>query len=262
MKNLLIILLCLIALYSCTDDDCPIEPNPCSEFPDNFEIITSTAKRGWCNGDAQVSPGEYQTYFFDTFSSRPALRIQFSTNYNYDSLRWKIGNDPTIYREKEIKIDFLSPFGDIIITCIGWRKVNLECFGNQDNGIDTIQRKISIFHLDDAPIFGTFKGANLGTNDSFNVTLGRDTLYDNNIGEYYENYFSGLPRGSTNKVREVFYSWLSCVGATSKGATTQDGLAICYIEALINRNNHDNIEIRWRNIDNQITQTFKGKRIK
>jgi len=260
MKKLFLFFLLLTFLYSCKED-CPEEIDPCDVYPSEFNIITSQEKRTPCTGDPKVEFGDYEEYFYDTFAITPALRIQFKTNFEFDSVKWQLGDDLTIYAQSQPIIDFSRPSQEVQVTCIGWRKVNSECFGINDDGVDTITKKISIFHIDDAPIFGTFKGTNEGENDSFMVHLGRDTLQDDIIGEYYLNFFQGLPKYSTYKIKNLEYKWFTCQGTSSNGHITPDGLSVCHINATLNRQNQDIISISWMT-NNEIPRTFRGIRIK
>jgi len=239
-----------------------VEPDPCSEYPSEFKIITSQEKRTWCTGDPTVDFGDYEEYQYDTFAITPALRVEFKVNFEYDSLKWRLGNDPTMYSLNRPIIDFNQPLGEILVVCIGWRTVNTECFGSQDDGIDTITKKISIMHINDAPIFGTFRGVNEEQSDSFSVKLGRDTLQDSMIGEYYLNFFEGLPQASTNRIDNVKYKWFTCQGTSGNGHVSPDGLSVCHFDAQIDRKNSDLITIKWINNNDMIPRIFRGIRLK
>lgn len=250
----------LLAVHSCRDE-CPVEPDPdpCQAYPASFDILTLTTKRSYCIGDPSVKIGDFELYGYDTFVAGPFF-VQFATNFEYDSVKWQFGSDPTIYHQNKQVMDFLGYEGKILATCIGWRAANTSCFGIDDDGVDTLTREITFLNLNDAPTYGRFKGTNDGELDSFVVYFGRDTIWDSN-GEHYRDFFQGLPQNSTWKTQEITFGWFTRKGGGGPGGFTGDGLSICNFEAIIDRNNSDLVTIHWMTKD-KTTRIFRGKRIK
>lgn len=261
MKKFLYLIIVLLAVQSCRDDDCPVEPDPCSEYPEEIEIITSLRNRSYCPIDESNEHGEYSQYLLDTFID--PSRILFELNYEYDSVHWQLGNDPRIFRTNQLLFDFFEYSGDVIIKAIAYRNKNSKCFGADDDGIDSIFRTINIQSLYNAPIFGTYRGIEVGTTDSFNFTIGIDTFisdFDPNE-EYYETYYQGLPKGSNLK-HKFGMTWESIFDQNSPANRSLDGLALCYTNACLDTENYNSIIVHWRMKDiEEVPRIFKGTRI-
>jgi hypothetical protein len=258
MKKLFIFFLLLTFLHSCKED-CPVEPNLCDLFPEKFEILTSIKRYQFCN---DVEYDEFAVYPYDTFRT-PNAYIRFELNYSYDSVVWKVQNDPKIWRQNILNLGFSKPFGRITVQAIGYRPGNNDCFGSEDDGIDTIQRTIALLHEDDSPIFGTFRGTNDGESDSFNIVIGRDTFVGQDNLPYYENYFSGLPKNSQLKLDRFIYRWYSFYSAEEKGGISFDDLALCYTSGRLYGPFNNQIEVKWRIANNEETpRIFNGVGIK
>jgi hypothetical protein len=134
----------LLALPSCNPDDpCMDETNPdcinydpCKvEYPEKFEIDIL-----WLNTFTleDFLPTE------DTIHVAPQ-DLAFKTNFEYDSIFWQIGTDPTIHNENSFSIRFEDNVinSEVLVTARCHRAINTKCFGNNDDGIDTLQQLIS-----------------------------------------------------------------------------------------------------------------------
>lgn len=261
MKKLLYLLVVFLAVQGCKDQECPVEPDPCSEYPNNIKLTTLLLNRSFCPLSKDAVWNEYSEYTLDTFIE--GSRILFELNYSYDSVRWQIGNDPRVRNEKRILSDFYDFTGNVVIRAVAYRKINIECFGVADDGIDSIYRTINIQSLYDSPVFGKFRGVEIGTTDSFNFTIGIDTFISDfdPDEEYYETYYQGLPKGSVLK-QKFGMTWKGIFGINNPAARSLDGLALCYTHAYLENKNRNELTVHFRMKDTEDTpRSFKGKRI-
>lgn len=189
MKKFLYLIIILLAVQGCRDDDCPIEPDPCSEYPEEMEIDISV-----------VNPQNINEYIpsIDSIFVTPRTLL-FQTNFEYDSIRWQIGSDPEIRTVSSLPLRFENNVQNtsIRINAMGYRPINKECFGEEDDGIDTLSRIITFRNREDSPLYGVWRGTNDGEKDSFNVEIQR-LYYTNSRGETFFDgtRFTGLPKGT------------------------------------------------------------------
>jgi len=117
-----------------------------------------------------------------------------STIECYDSLRWIIGSDPTVYTQKEFSLFFDATWtGQTIpITLIVKQEPNKKCNPN-DDGIDTLTRLLYFKQYDQINShFGDFQGFNIdNTHDVFNISI----QFPSQTGSGYT--FQNLPKGSS-----------------------------------------------------------------
>ncbi len=187
LYNLLVLALLLPA---CKPDDCPVEPDPCAEYPEKMEIeILETNNLLNATNETWYVPTKYTDFV------RPT-GLAFKMNYNYDSIVWQIGSDPSLIRNTTARVSFPFGFiGDVTVRAIGYREINNTCFGTNDDGIDTLYKTITYHRKEDSIIFGTYRGTNDGESDSFNITI-RPYQEGDVWGEDY-SYHYGLPNGNT-----------------------------------------------------------------
>ena len=162
------IVLLAFTLNACKDD-CPVEPEPCSEYPEKMEITLM-----WPNYLQRTSQ---ETPYVPTTDTAFSLqqRIIFETNFEYDSIFWQVGSDPAVVNNPSYSIQFQNE-GSITTRAICYRDTNRVCFGPDDDSIDTLYKTITIHHYTDAEIIGTYRGTNDGESDSFNFRVWYDTL--------------------------------------------------------------------------------------
>jgi hypothetical protein len=182
MKKLISILIVLLTFNACKDD-CPVEPDPCSEYPEEMEITLM-----WPNYLQRTSQETPFVPTTDTAFSIFQLLI-YKTNFEYDSVFWQVGNDPRIENSPSYSIEF-QDVGEITTRAICYRDTNRVCFGPDDDGIDTLYKTITMHHDTDAEILGTYRGTNDGESDSFNLRIWYDTLAS---GAIYPSQ-AGLPK--------------------------------------------------------------------
>jgi len=182
MKKTLIILSLFLLIGSCKDD-CPVEPDPCSEYPEEMEISLM-----WPNYILRTSQ---ETPYVSTIDTAFSIHenIKFQTNFEYDSIFWQVGNDPTIVNNSSYSVQFQNE-GVIKIRAFCYRDTNRVCFGQEDNGIDTLEKTIVLHDYREALILGTYRGTNDGESDSFNYRIWYDTLESGHINPYH----AGLPK--------------------------------------------------------------------
>jgi hypothetical protein len=194
MKKFIYFFIIILAftLNACKDDD-PVEPDPCSEYPEKMEIVLEQNR---------IENGlVYQDFKATTENEfkRPS-QLVFSTNFSYDSTIWQIGNEASPRLGSKIGLLFDAETGEEVkIRAIGYRKVNKACFGESDTGIDTIYRTITFQDWWESPLFGGYRGTLIGESDSFTVMIVTNPAV---IGQftYYRTdstYYQGIPRGST-----------------------------------------------------------------
>lgn len=247
MKKLLYLLTILLAIQSCRDDDCP-EPDPCSEYPEKMEINIS-ALNVLTLEDYLPTP--------DTIFTIPK-QLSFSTNYAYDSIFWHVGADPTTWNQESLALRFEDNSLNRSITVYArcHRPVNNECFGPEDDGIDTLTQTITFKAREDSPIHGLWRGTNDGESDSFNVKIHR-LWWTNSAGQtfYDGTRYTGLPKGTETPEgwANMSIDWFSFTSKyelrrldrTLNGRLQKDGT----------------IKIYWKLWDNPTQRTFTGKRI-
>jgi hypothetical protein len=193
--NVLIILFFIIILaFNACKDDCPVEPDPCSEYPEKMEIITETER---------IANGKiYEDLVITNVNEFASGRtIYFSTNFAYDSVLWQIGNEATQRIGSKIRIHFKDAQGPLLIRAIGHREVNYECYGEHDTGIDTLYRRLHFQDWWTSPLFGTYRGTLIGESDSFNVVIGNNPEIKGSFTYYRQDsaYFQVIPKGTTTK---------------------------------------------------------------
>lgn len=250
MKNkiqLILYAVLLLAAQSCRDD-CPVEPDPCSEYPSEIEIEISTLN---------VLTLEDYLPTPDTIFTIPE-QLLFSANYAYDSIFWQVGADPTIRKQESFAIRFEDNSLNKNITVFAkcHRPINNECFGLEDDGIDTLTQTITFKAREDSPIHGLWRGTNDGESDSFNVKIHR-LWWTNSAGQtfYDGTRYTGLPKGTetSEKWRNTSVGWFTFTSKsellrldrTLNGRLQEDGT----------------IKIYWKLWDNPTQRTFTGKRI-
>jgi hypothetical protein len=251
MKKLLSILIVLLAFNACKDD-CPVELNPCSEFPEEMEIRIHV-----------INPKKVEEVILspDSIFLAPNL-LFFSTNFEYDSIRWQVGSDPSrfIGDNYSLKFEEVSINSSVSVNAIGYRKINTDCFGINDTGKDTISRVITFRDRIESPLFGTWRGTNDGETDSFDVEIQR-LYWTNSQGQpiFDGARMTGLPKGTqTREDREnLINGWYHCY-IISRDTNELD---IGSVEGRIQPNGTLKIQWKLRNSSDRL-RTFTAIKIK
>jgi hypothetical protein len=104
----------------------------------------------------------YDTVYLDKLFifRNVGTRITFTALGKYDSVRWTIGVDPTVYVKPSFEVDFDYAYGRISTKMIGYRRLDKRCFPTAPIQIDTI---VKSFFLADPeritdPLLGNYKG--------------------------------------------------------------------------------------------------------
>jgi hypothetical protein len=85
--------------------------------------------------------------------------VSFEVKEPADSVFWKIGADPTIHQGNSMDIYFGTPYQNVQIRCISYRKDNVMCNG-QSLKVDTVLKTLTLVHWPDLPIWNwEFDGA-------------------------------------------------------------------------------------------------------
>lgn len=90
--------------------------------------------------------------------------VQFESLLQYDSVRWKIGNDPRSFSAPNFPLNFHTVLADIVVNFTGFKHPNTVCYPN-DNGVYTGQKKLTVLEQSDkntltkSPLIGKYQGA-------------------------------------------------------------------------------------------------------
>lgn len=258
MKQLIYLLATLLTIHGCKDD-CP-EPDPCSEYPVEFKIEMAV-QQFWNCDPRGVEYADFVSYNHDTLTYGP--RILLNLNYTYDSVKWQIGQDPMGIMQNSLNYNFDEAVGSVNITAVGYRQKNVDCFGEADDGVDTILRTIHVYDDKDIPILGTYLGVHEGQTDSVKITIGRDTSKVNDF--QLEYYLEGLPLTTSSRLHRFRREWYRIYfgGGYLSSSRGPDDLAMCFTEAKIDPDNQDQLTLTWRTMTDRTRDiTFKGRRIK
>jgi hypothetical protein len=254
MKKLFIFFLLLTFLHSCKED-CPEEIDPCASFPEKMEIIVE-----WPD---YYGPNYNRSGLIKTTDETFAVEqlLQFSTNFSYDSIQWKFGSDPSIGKGDKVQLIFSNAVGPVEVKCIAYRPVNTNCFGPADDGVDTLIKTLNFKEWLKSPLFGTYRGVNEGETDSFNITLGYDSVYNQALGIYqYDNlsvFYLGLPQNTTSR-RFIGIEYYEMFGYNNGN---NDNIRERYTYIRMEPSRPDRITIKWRVTDTKQDMLFTGKRI-
>lgn len=116
--------------------------------------------------------------------------VIFKASEKYDSVKWKIGNDIRVFREKQVSLIFDDP--DIInVTLTGFIKTSYQCTGKK---IDTITKHVEIRNIRNSFLTGVYKGIRISNpTDTFNLEIKQV-----NDPTWYNEYFIyNFPKGCT-----------------------------------------------------------------
>ncbi|MCX6146206.1 MAG: hypothetical protein NTW25_03015 [Candidatus Kapabacteria bacterium] len=158
----------LLISSSCADD--PVRPiDPCAGAKP-FKADFTVYEQLW-----------YDSLFVaDTFLR--GNEIHFKANDIYDSYKWKVGDDTTIYYTKEFSLRFQDLYGTLPVTLIATKKTNLTCFPN-DKSIDTITKYITVAPYEKSALIGNFRGVStINSKDTFTISIVYSPIKNENGG--------------------------------------------------------------------------------
>jgi hypothetical protein len=180
MKKFICFLFILSAMSGCKNDDCPVELNP-----QNIEEVILTN---------------------DTVFTPPRT-LFFSINFEYDSIRWHVGSDPSrfIGDNYSLRFEEVSINSSVSVNAIGYRKINTDCFGINDTGKDTISRVITFRDRIESPLFGTWRGTNVEIQRLYWTNSQGQPIFDG-------PRMTGLPKGTQTREDRVNLKlyWYDC----------------------------------------------------
>ncbi len=235
----------LLFLGGCSKNE---SPNPCLKLAPTSAAFTMQ----------EFFPAASTWKYYDTDTSAN-LDVLFTANDSLaDSYEWHIGAG--LYTERSKWLSFPSHLigTSIPITLILKKKPNAVCFP-QDDGIDTLTRKLYFIDHCNSLVQGDFLGSNITSkSDTFTVSIKlcqATSLQDNDL-----IYVSNLYRGCAayNNVNAIGYRQIipgtydsNCQGADGlfKIASGKDSISIDYF-------------IYDANFQNRTEYHFKGKRKK
>lgn len=140
---------------------------------------------------------EADTIFRDNF-------VGFKALTQYDSVLWRLGNDPRNFTQQEFSLSFYGTLGTVPITFAGYKKPITNCFPG-DNGIYTAIRNITMVEqiekpiLTLSPLIGNYLGSFTNNpSDTFTVRIEYfdSTKYNTALtGSQNFYWFSNFPKG-------------------------------------------------------------------
>jgi hypothetical protein len=267
MKSKLFFLVALavgmvFVMSGCKDDECFDETNPeCSNFdpcfgkyPEKLEI------------EMRITDPRDLNVYIPTFDSVFTINsnLYFYTNFDYDSVLWQIGADPTIWNRKSLPLRFEKEAlnSTVTITARCFRPIDQKCLGVKDDGIDILSRTISFGAHEDSPLHGIWRGTNNGEKDSFDVEIERvyavgqfgDTVYNG-------SRLTGIPKGTQTPIGKanMRINWFSFVYGY-RDQNDANGLLKGSVSGRIQENG--NIQINWKIYQDDRLRIFTGKKIK
>ncbi len=193
----------LIVIISCKKNkpvvnSCNGATMPVAEFYTQ-EILTDTA----FNAD---------TIYKDNY-------VNFITNYNYNTVLWKVGNDPRDFTTKDFSLVFYNYMGTIPVNFTGKATPNTLCFPN-DNGTYLGSKQLTLVEQFDrntltlSPLIGIYKGS-FTDNTSFifstEVKYYDSLKYISTTGRENFYYINNFPYGfrDTTSNAGIIYKELS-----------------------------------------------------
>ncbi len=103
--------------------------------------------------------------------------VQFESLSQYDSVKWKLGNDPRVFTQSAFSLSFYNSLITIPIDFTGFKKPETNCFPT-DNGIYAGTRYLTTVEQFDkailklSPLIGKYKGAYIDNpSDTFTVRI-------------------------------------------------------------------------------------------
>jgi hypothetical protein len=177
-----------------------------------FIVFESCKKKheNICEGESLPPTGKFimKEIIGDTaFNADTIFRdnyVQFETVDNYESVTWKLGNDPNIRTQPEFNLSFINALGVVPIEFKGNKTPNSLCFPN-DNGMYSSNKNLTVLEqvekpiLTLSPLIGRYKGYFTNApNDTFTVRLEYfdSSKYNTSITSSKNFYwFSNMPNG-------------------------------------------------------------------
>ncbi len=171
----------LFGCNGCRDCDDPANID-CSNYDPCYGEFEANAEFGVFKRRS----GTDTTFWFDDptddtiYSELPVFRlVYFKSKHTMDSVKWKVGLDPTIYTDNIFAVNFPADAGLIHITQIAFHQSKEGCFSAND-GIDTVKHSVYLKKIDSfqqRPLCCDFKGVLMDNpNDTFVVKLYDPTL--------------------------------------------------------------------------------------
>ena len=171
-------LLLFVSIFGC---------NGCRDCDDPTNIDCSNYDLCFGEFEANAEFGVYRkrigtdtTFWFDDptddtiYSTSTVALVFFKSKYTMDSVKWKVGLDPTIYTDSIFAVNFPTDAALIDVTQIAYHEPKDGCFVEND-GIDTVKHSVYFKKIDSIqqhPLCCNFIGALVDNpNDTFVVKL-------------------------------------------------------------------------------------------
>ena len=157
-------LLLFVSIFGCNGcRDCDDPTNiDCSNYDPCFGEFEANAEFGVFRRRV----GTDTTFWFDDptddtiYSTISDPLVFFISKNNADSVKWKIGLDPTVYTDSLFNVTFPTDAGLINVTHIAYHKSKEGCFVEND-GIDTVKHSVyfkKIASIQEHPLCCDYRG--------------------------------------------------------------------------------------------------------
>lgn len=241
-----------LLLCGCPDSPDTIKPDPCEGVKpvvanfDTYEDLTD-----FKNGTVRTKT--------DTFVHETG--VTFKAEEDYDTYEWHIGYDDRVWTKKEFHLGFpdteVKDGESILVTFIGRRKVNKECLPN-DDGVDTLKKKIVIRSQKNSKVFGKYIGGfTSNPKDTFTVEVLLRDEYSIIINNINRGFFDDSETGMFSK--DLGYTSMSFY---HDGFSISHGLVPVRGYMRLLPNNQDSIIIDYEENRDKIKRIFMGRRVK
>jgi hypothetical protein len=141
--------------------------------------------------------------------------VNFVASKPYQSVLWKIGNDPRDFKSANFTLSFVNSLETITVNFTGWSTPNTQCFPD-DKGVYNGIKQLTIVEQFDkpnvtlSPLVGRYRGAFTNTpNDTFTLRI---------------NYFDSVKYDVTMTGSKNFY-WISNIPKNYKDSTSSTSYA-------------------------------------
>jgi len=164
----------IVVLASCRRDS---EPNPCQALKPTSAAFRMEEKVGYQD--------QARRFEVDTIAADRSTPIFFTAEDSLATYEWKVGQDPTIHRERSFYLTFEQAYGRVPVQLIVRKPPNKGCFP-QDDGVDTLVRDLYVVPLEQAPIVGEYEGYNVSDpSRRFTISITQEGLSNLPGGCFY-----------------------------------------------------------------------------
>lgn len=154
------VIIMVLTTCQCKDDDM-VDPCDNEELQPISAAFDAYTEIGWSDN--------FRQFKSDTFFMK--RDVIFKAEQEWLSYKWTIGDDPRVFNDREFSLYFQDITTPVNIQLIVEGTPNTDCFPN-DDGRDTLNKKIYFVEFETSPLFGFFRGTTSSNpNDTFNIEL-------------------------------------------------------------------------------------------